>query len=417
MCDVLPLLQVADPERTPAGRNLQPGDGLLPQRAAEEQALRHVPGGGGVSHAPARTHDCWLQWVTWSRAYIFVIFLKRCPLLSCCTKWELNCVRGNKETTYSWWGLKTLWDGFNCFFNWQKECFIIRFMYPNIPRIKHAWMPRLSVLSSLLGWTTAVHPESSSSSCLRSCSIRTTACSNTRPTTPTPFRSAQCRRLSRTIWNGELPGTHTHLHRQWSMTTIFIKCIMCVFRFRFSGRILGLALIHQYLLDAFFTRPFYKALLRLSVHIAFIMCHLLIHSYFRSKIHRSNWTWQIRWHDVCASHRPTDLSDLEFLDEEFHQSLQWMKDNDITDILDLTFTVNEEVFGQVSLSTASARCLQSHPCEYDMFCIVALFLRVNILDSKTFTTGPPCCVARWRSASWSRAVPTCRWQRRTRRTI
>ncbi|KAJ8336667.1 hypothetical protein SKAU_G00378870 [Synaphobranchus kaupii] len=53
--------------------------------------------------------------------------------------------------------------------------------------------------------------------------------------------------------------------------------------FRFSGRILGLALIHQYLLDAFFTRPFYKALLRLA----------------------------------------TDLSDLEYLDEEFHQSLQW----------------------------------------------------------------------------------------------
>ncbi|XP_062377831.1 E3 ubiquitin-protein ligase HECW1 [Sardina pilchardus] len=78
--------------------------------------------------------------------------------------------------------------------------------------------------------------------------------------------------------------------------------------FRFSGRILGLVLIHQYLLDAFFTRPFYKALLRLA----------------------------------------TDLSDLEYLDEEFHQSLQWMKDNDITDILDLTFTVNEEVFGQVT---------------------------------------------------------------------
>ncbi|XP_077304859.1 E3 ubiquitin-protein ligase HECW2 isoform X4 [Lithobates pipiens] len=78
--------------------------------------------------------------------------------------------------------------------------------------------------------------------------------------------------------------------------------------FRFSGRILGLALIHQYLLDAFFTRPFYKALLR-------ILC---------------------------------DLSDLEYLDEEFHQSLQWMKDNDIHDMLDLTFTVNEEVFGQIT---------------------------------------------------------------------
>lgn len=45
--------------------------------------------------------------------------------------------------------------------------------------------------------------------------------------------------------------------------------------------------------------------------------------------------------------RLCDLSDLEYLDEEFHQSLQWMKDNDIHDILDLTFTVNEEVFGQV----------------------------------------------------------------------
>uniref|UniRef100_A0A8C1JXG0 HECT-type E3 ubiquitin transferase n=1 Tax=Cyprinus carpio TaxID=7962 RepID=A0A8C1JXG0_CYPCA len=78
--------------------------------------------------------------------------------------------------------------------------------------------------------------------------------------------------------------------------------------FRFSGRILGLALIHQYLLDAFFTRPFYKGLL-------------------------------------CI---PCDLSDLEFLDEEFHQSLQWMKDNDIEDMLDLTFTVNEEVFGQIT---------------------------------------------------------------------
>lgn len=33
--------------------------------------------------------------------------------------------------------------------------------------------------------------------------------------------------------------------------------------FRFSGRVLGLALVHQYLLDAFFTRPFYKTLLKL----------------------------------------------------------------------------------------------------------------------------------------------------------
>ncbi|CAJ0967660.1 unnamed protein product, partial [Ranitomeya imitator] len=50
----------------------------------------------------------------------------------------------------------------------------------------------------------------------------------------------------------------------------------------------------------------------------------------------------------CTVGRLCDLSDLEYLDEEFHQSLQWMKDNDIHDILDLTFTVNEEVFGQIT---------------------------------------------------------------------
>lgn len=71
---------------------------------------------------------------------------------------------------------------------------------------------------------------------------------------------------------------------------------------------LGLALIHQYLMDAFFTRPFYKALLRSS----------------------------------CS------LSDLEYLDAEFHQSLQWVKDSDITDLdLDLNFSVIEEVAGNV----------------------------------------------------------------------
>lgn len=34
-------------------------------------------------------------------------------------------------------------------------------------------------------------------------------------------------------------------------------------RFRFSGRVLGLALVHGYLLEAWFTRALYRALLRL----------------------------------------------------------------------------------------------------------------------------------------------------------
>ncbi|CAH1994341.1 unnamed protein product [Acanthoscelides obtectus] len=81
--------------------------------------------------------------------------------------------------------------------------------------------------------------------------------------------------------------------------------------FRFSGRVLGLALVHQYLLDAFFTRPFYKALLRL----------------------------------------PVALSDLESLDHEFHQSLRWIREHDVSAVqgeLELTFAVTEEVFGQVT---------------------------------------------------------------------
>lgn len=79
--------------------------------------------------------------------------------------------------------------------------------------------------------------------------------------------------------------------------------------FRFSGRVLGLALVHQYLLDAFFTRPFYKALLRL----------------------------------------PASLSDLESLDQEFHQSLMWIKERDISiEPLELTFSVTEELLGRVA---------------------------------------------------------------------
>lgn len=41
------------------------------------------------------------------------------------------------------------------------------------------------------------------------------------------------------------------------------------------------------------------------------------------------------------------LSDLESLDSEFHQSLLWIKERDISnEVLDLTFAVTEEVFGQ-----------------------------------------------------------------------
>ena len=43
-----------------------------------------------------------------------------------------------------------------------------------------------------------------------------------------------------------------------------------------------------------------------------------------------------------------DLRDVEALDALFHQSLAWIMETDITDqSLDLTFTVTEELGGQV----------------------------------------------------------------------
>jgi len=44
-----------------------------------------------------------------------------------------------------------------------------------------------------------------------------------------------------------------------------VKFISACGRFRFAGRAIGLAVLHQYLLDVFFTRPFYKALLGVYV--------------------------------------------------------------------------------------------------------------------------------------------------------
>ena len=47
--------------------------------------------------------------------------------------------------------------------------------------------------------------------------------------------------------------------------------------------------------------------------------------------------------------RPVSLDDIESLDNEFHQSLTWLKENEISDPewLGMTFAVNEEVFGKV----------------------------------------------------------------------
>ncbi|KAL2313625.1 E3 ubiquitin-protein ligase pub3 [Schizosaccharomyces pombe] len=77
--------------------------------------------------------------------------------------------------------------------------------------------------------------------------------------------------------------------------------------FRFIGRVIGLAIFHRRFLDAFFVVSLYKKLLRKKV----------------------------------------SLADMESIDAEFYRSLKWVLENDITGILDLTFSVEEDHFGEV----------------------------------------------------------------------
>ncbi|XP_060536346.1 E3 ubiquitin-protein ligase NEDD4 isoform X4 [Cylas formicarius] len=78
--------------------------------------------------------------------------------------------------------------------------------------------------------------------------------------------------------------------------------------FKFIGRVAGMAVYHGKLLDAFFIRPFYKMMLS----------------------------------------KPIDLKDMESVDSEYYKSLLWIKENDPSG-LDLTFSVDEEKFGETSV--------------------------------------------------------------------
>ncbi|CAO3680149.1 unnamed protein product [Rhizopus stolonifer] len=77
--------------------------------------------------------------------------------------------------------------------------------------------------------------------------------------------------------------------------------------FRFIGRVVGLSIFHRRFLDAFFIVSFYKMVLNKKILVA----------------------------------------DMESVDAEFHRSLMWILDNDITDILDLTFSTDDDRFGEV----------------------------------------------------------------------
>ncbi|CUM65762.1 uncharacterized protein PRCAT00003410001 [Priceomyces carsonii] len=77
--------------------------------------------------------------------------------------------------------------------------------------------------------------------------------------------------------------------------------------FKFIGRVVGLGVFHRRFLDAFFVGALYKMMLNKKVV----------------------------------------LQDMEGVDAEFYRSLKWILDNDITGVLDLTFSAEDERFGEI----------------------------------------------------------------------
>lgn len=100
--------------------------------------------------------------------------------------------------------------------------------------------------------------------------------------------------------------------------------------FRFAGEILGLALYHRQLVNIYFTRSFYKHILGI----------------------------------------PVNYQDVASIDPEYAKNLQWILDNDISDLgLELTFSVETDVFGameEVPLKPGGASLVvtQENKAEY-----------------------------------------------------
>lgn len=76
--------------------------------------------------------------------------------------------------------------------------------------------------------------------------------------------------------------------------------------FKFVGRVIGKALHDGLLIDAYFTRSFYKHMLGLGI----------------------------------------TYEDIEAVDPEYYRTLKWMLENDITDVLEMNFTAELDYFGK-----------------------------------------------------------------------
>ncbi|KAI8119993.1 E3 ubiquitin-protein ligase SMURF2 [Lucilia cuprina] len=110
--------------------------------------------------------------------------------------------------------------------------------------------------------------------------------------------------------------------------------------FHFVGRILGIAVFHGHCLDGGFTTPFYKQLLN----------------------------------------KPITLSDIEGVDPELHRSLTWMLENNITNVIESTFSVENNSFGalvvhELKPSGASIPVTEDNKREYVKLYVNYRFMR------------------------------------------
>ena len=90
--------------------------------------------------------------------------------------------------------------------------------------------------------------------------------------------------------------------------------------------------------------------------------------------------------------KTVDMRDLESIDPEYHKSLQWMLDNDITDVIDQEFTIEDDQFGEKKVvelkeGGASISVTEENKEEYVRL-VVGYRVENSIKDQiKSFLTG------------------------------
>src|SRR5690348_1998675 len=91
--------------------------------------------------------------------------------------------------------------------------------------------------------------------------------------------------------------------------------------------------------------------------------------------------------------KPCVLEDMESMDADYYRSLKWMKENDITGVLeDLTFSVEQEVFGErqsyeLKPGGSSIPVTESNKKEYIELVTEWRFNRGIVDQMKAFMTG------------------------------